>query len=211
MADDGKTRQQRIADEIAGRQRRETEPEGFDDLPAAEPRDPESIRDPETAERRQRMLAGFDPEIAKLFSDEDLAKIEAEEKRKVAEDRRKLAIDDLRQRARLEAQIESGLVPAARLRDEAEQARLDETVRIRVNLPGGGAGHRDRHGFRINGRIFQQGQVYEVTRAEYDSLNEAHYRIHLNEIRFATMNQDQPGNSAPEIAGRVMPRLEIAA
>ena len=30
-----------------------------------------------------------------------------------------------------------------------------------------------------------------MTRAEYESLNESHYRIHVNEIRYAVLDQDK--------------------
>lgn len=217
MSDEHETpaqrRQRQIAERIAARSGdlieeppAETPAEsGFDPEP-----EPKPIVDPEAAARRERMLAGFDPDVAALFTDEDLAKIEAEEKQRVVNDRKKLALDDLRQRARLENQVELGLAPKERLRDEAELARMEEIVRIRINLPGGGAGHRGQHGFRVNGRLYQQGMVYEVPRSTYDSLVEMHYRAHFNEIRFATMNQTLPGNSAMEIANNVMPRLEVA-
>lgn len=225
-SDEHETPAQRRQRQIAERLKASSpEPTGYEATePAAPAPAPESVGEPadeppvdeppvdETAAaRRERMLSGFDPDVAALFTDADLAKIESEERQRVAADRKKLALADIRQRVRLEEQVATGLVPASVLRDEAEEARLTETVRIRINLPGAGAGHRGQNGFRVNGRLYQQGMTYDVPRAVYDSLLEMHFRAHFNEIRVATMNQQLPGNSALEIAGRVMPRLEVAA
>lgn len=159
--------------------------------------------------RRARWLSGMDPEVAKLVTDEDLDKIEREENEKALGEKKRQALADLRAMVRQEAQAEHNLIPAATLRSEAEQKRMNEPVTFRVNIPGEGSGHRGQAGFRVNGRLFQNGHTYTEPRHVFTSLFEMHYRVHLAEVKFRTLDQHKIGNSAVEVLGRTIPQFEV--
>lgn len=165
--------------------------------------------DAEKAERRRRLLGDLDAETAALFTDDDLLRIEAEEREKALALKKRQAIADVRAEARQQAEVDYGLIPADRLRSEEEKRRLSERVRIRVSLPSDGAGHLGQNGFRIDGRLYQDGHEYTVTRAQLESMQDTQFRAYLNEYRFRTLDQQQKGKSAQENLGRVVPRLEV--
>jgi hypothetical protein len=161
-------------------------PEPDPELPPAADRDADSPVDPDLARRRQ-LLQGVPDDIASLISDEELAKIEAEERAKAESESKKLALSLVRDQMRQRARVEANLIPADVLRSEAEKARLAELVTFRINLPDGGTGGLP--GPRIDGRIYQNGMVYTEPRAVFDSLQEMHYRVHVNEVEFLDLNQ----------------------
>lgn len=145
------------------------------------------------AARRQRLLGDLPPEVAALVTDSDLDKIEREERATALADQKKQALADARSRIRLEARAEIDLIPASQLRSDEERRRLAEKVTFRVGLPNDGAGHRGRNGFRVDGFLYQQGQQYTVTRAKFETLREIHDRAWRSEIRFKTLDQNEPG------------------
>ena len=164
------------------------------------------------AARRRRLLADLDPEIAALVSDEQLAQIEAEERAKAKATRVAQALKDARAVAHQQALIENDLIPADRLRSEAEKRRMMEPVTFEVHVPSGGAGdpRLAPAGFTVDGFRYQNGRRYTRPRHVFDSLQETHYRVHLAEVRFSTLNQQEKGNSAPEVLARTIPRFEVA-
>lgn len=166
--------------------------------------------DAAAAARRQRLLSGLDPEIAALVTDEQLAEIEADEQKKAQDARVAQALKDVRSVVRQEALILNDMIPAAQLRSEAEKRRMNEPVTFEVRVPLGGAGHRGQAGIRVNGFLYQHGQRYTRPRHVFESLREMHYRVHLAEVQFSTLNQDEKGNSAKEVLGRTIPRFEVA-
>lgn len=160
--------------------------------------------------RRQRLLGDVDAETAALFTDDELERIEREEGEKAAAERKKQALSDVRASARQRARVEQDLIAPSVLRSEAEQKRLSEQVTFRVRLPGDGAGHHGRNGFRVDGRLFQVGGTYTEPRVVYESLLSNHYRAWLSEVQFKTLDQHKPGGSAIEILAETIPQLEIA-
>lgn len=177
--------------------------------PPPEQEKPEEPAEDARAELRERLLAGLDEETRALISDEDLAAIMEEESKKALAERRKNALRLMRDRAQLEALIFNDLIPADVLRSQAEQRRLNEDVKIRVNLPDGGAGTSGEHGFRVNGHIFRQGETFTVKRHVYNSLLEQHFRAWYHELQFSLLNQHKPGQSAIEMLQRTIPQLEV--
>ncbi len=166
--------------------------------------------DPETeirAERRQRLLGDMDAEVATLFSDDELEQIDAEEKTKALAERKKQALSDVRSIARMHARVDNDLIPADVLRSEEEQKFLNEEIWFRPWVPMNGAGHGEMSGPRVNGRLFANGVPVKIPRHVAMSLAANCYRTWLDETRFATLNQQAPGNSAPEVLGRTMPKL----
>ncbi len=164
----------------------------------------------EAAARRQRLLGDLDPETAALYTDAELAEIEREENEKALAARKKQGLQDIRATARQLARVENDLIPADTLRSEAEVKRLSEPVKFRVMLPGDGAGHRGRNGFRVDGYLFQVGREYTRSRAVFESLLSNHWRAWLNEVTFKTLDQHKAGNSAVEILNQTLPRFEVA-
>ncbi len=164
-------------------------------------------------ETRATLPAATDAERRKhsRISDAELAAIEAEEDAKADQEAKKRELAEAREEARQRARVRKGLVPASVLRSEAEQKYLNEPVTFRVNLPGGGAGHNGQNGFRVNGRLFQNGLTYTVPRHEFLSLYRGHYLAWLNEVRFRTLDQHKPGNSAEDVVARTIPPFEVVS
>lgn len=160
-------------------------------------------------ERRKRLLGDLDAETAALFSDEDLAKIEADERAKALAEKKKQALADVRSTARHLALVDNDLIPASTLRSEEERRRLAEPVTFRVMLPGDGAGHHGRNGFRVDGFLYQVGRTYTRSRAVFESLQANHYRAWLNEVRFKTLDQHKAGQTAEEVLAQTIPRFEV--
>lgn len=163
--------------------------------------------------RRARLLEGVDPAIADLISDDELDQIEEEERIKAEAERKKLALQTVRESLRQKARVENDLIASSVLLSEAEKKRRNEPVTFRVNLPMDGAGDpaKSAHGLKVDHFRYQQGQTYTRPRAVFESLQEAHYRIHLQEIAFKTLDQHKRGNSAPEIIARNPPPFEVIA
>lgn len=160
----------------------ETETEGFDE--------PEAIAEPvadDMGELRAQLLQGIDPEIAALISDDELMEIKAQEEKRAADEKKKQALADVRAAMKQRARVGHNLIPASQLRSEAEAARLNESVTFRVNLPRGGGAK----GFRVDGKLYQNGLVYTESRAVFESLREMHARAHIEEIQFLTLNQPE--------------------
>lgn len=164
------------------------------------PPDPEA-----SAARRRRLLADVPAEMAALITDDELIAIELEEAEKALAEQRKKTLTDVRMMARQYARIEHDLIPASVLRGEDERRRLAEPVKILVNLPEGGGAL----GFRVDGRLLRNGEEVTVSRAVYESLAHTHYRAHLNEVEFTTLDQHKARNSAKEVLSRRRPQLEI--
>ena len=164
----------------------------------------------ERAARRARMLAETDAETAALFTDDELEKIEREEREKALADRKKQAMRNIRATAQHLARVENDLIPADTLRSDADWKRLNEPVTFRVDLPGDGAGHRGQNGVRLDGVLYQHGRVYTRPRAVFEAVREIMYRARINELRFRTLDQHKPGNSATEILALSAPQYEVA-
>lgn len=182
------------------------EPELYDEIVQL----PDAIPTDEAAARRQRLVGDLDPETAALYTDAELAEIEREENEKALAARKKQGLQDIRATARQLARVENDLIPADTLRSEAEVKRLAEPVKFRIMLPGDGAGHRGRNGFRVDGFLYQVGRTYVRPRAVFESLQSNHWRAWLNEVTFKTLDQHKAGNSAVEILGQTLPRFEVA-
>ena len=167
---------------------------------------PEDTGDIIASERRARMTRDLDPEIAASFTDEELEKIELDSKKKAFEAKRKKALEEIMALADMEARVEQGLIPPEMLRDEATRARLAEQVKIKVNLPlGGGA-----LGFRVDGRLFREGETHTVSRAVYESLLEMHFRMHKAELEFSTLNASyRNGTAVSQIMTRSPPSFRV--
>lgn len=161
------------------------------------------------AARRARLLGDLDPETAALFSDEELEKIEREEAAKAAEEKKKQALADVRATARQRARVEQDLIHPSVLRTADEQKRLAEPVTFRVRLPSDGAGHHGRNGIRVDGRLYQDGRTYTEPRVVVETLQEIHYRAHLNEVKFKTLDQQKPGGSAVEVLAHHIPEFVV--
>lgn len=172
--------------------------------PVSEPEPP----DPET--RRARLLEGVDPDIARLISDDELDIIEADERQKAADERKKQALASVRATLKQRARVENDLISADVLRSDAERKRLLEPVTFTVRLPNDGAGHHGRNGIRVDGFLYQQGHTYTRPRGVFETLRDIHFRSHLNEVQFRTLDQHKPGQSAREIIGDLIPRFEAA-
>jgi hypothetical protein len=158
-------------------------------------------------ERRLRLLEGIEPAIADLISDSELDEIEAEERQKAEAERKKRAIASVRESLRQKARVENSLIEASVLLSDEEKKRRAKPVKIRINLPANGDPARGANGFRVDGVLYQQGTVRTVPLAVAESLAEQHYRTWLAEIRFATLDQHKPGNSAVELAGQKIPQF----
>jgi hypothetical protein len=139
---------------------------------------------------RARLLQHLSAAEQELISDEDLLAIKAKQDKKAADERKKDVLERLEADMLHRARVDQELLSASTLRTAAERARLAEKVMVKIELPGGGAGQHT-NGFRIDGRLYQVGNEYEVTRAELESMQDTHYRVHVNEIRFSTLDQDK--------------------
>jgi hypothetical protein len=143
--------------------------------------------------RRLRLLEGIDPAIADLISDAELDEIEAEERQKAEAERKKRALTSVRETLRQKARVENDLIAADVLLSDEEKKRRAKPVKIRINLPANGDPARGANGFRVNG------------------VAEQHYRTWLAEIKFTTLDQHKPGNSAVELAGQKIPQFYVDA
>jgi hypothetical protein len=170
---------------------------------------PAATKEPREAavERRRRLIGDLDLETQALFSDAELAEIEATERKKAIEERKARALKDARGLARQYARIENDLIPADVLRDDAERQRLNEPVTFRVSVPMEGNGGTP--GLKVNGFIYRHGSVHTRPRHVFESLRRTFYLAHLNEVMFSALNQDKPGNSAREVTARTIPQFEV--
>lgn len=158
-------------------------------------------------ERRERLLQGIPADIAALITDDELARIEAEERKRAIEERTKKALDTVRTQLRQRARVENDLISPDVIRSDADRKRLAERVKFKVTLPEGGGAR----GFRVDGRVFQHGQTYTESRAVFESLQANHYQTWLSEVKFRTLDQHKPGQSAKELMGTLAPRFEVVA
>lgn len=178
------------------------EPDPSDDVP-------ETPIQPIADDRRERLLQGIDPAIASLISDDELDVIEREEQERAAADRKKQALADVRSQMRQRARVENDLISADVLRSDDEKRRLAELVRFKITLPREGAGGRGAYGFRVDGRLYQQGAIYTESRAVFESLQSNFYGAWKSEYQFKTLDQHKPGQSATESLGNTIPRFEV--
>ena len=130
-----------------------------------------------------------DPELRDEITDAELRAMDARISKKARDERRKAALESLEDELLHRARVDENLLNANTLRTMEEKARLAEMVRVRFTLPGDGAGHRGPNGFRVDGRIWENGQWNIMTVAEMESLRETHYLAHVAEIQFATLDQ----------------------
>lgn len=138
---------------------------------------------------RETLLQHLTAEERELISDDDLLRIKARQDKKAADERKKDVLEKLEADMLHRARVEQGLLSAKTLRTAEERARLAQKVRVKIEMPGSVL--QQIQGFRIDGRMYEAGREYEMTRAEYESLRETHYRVHVNEIRFAVLDQDK--------------------
>lgn len=138
---------------------------------------------------RETLLQHLTAEERELISDDDLIRIKRRQDEKAAAERKKDVLEKLEADMLHRARVEQGLLSAKTLRTAEERARLAQKVRVKIEMPG--AVLQQIQGFRIDGRMYEAGREYEMTRAEYESLRETHYRVHVNEIRFAVLDQDK--------------------
>lgn len=141
------------------------------------------------AEDLEELLSGLDPKVRALLSPEDINDILAEERLRAANESKKRAREDAREQIRHRMRVEHGLMDSATLRSREQNERLATRVRIRFDLPGGGAGHNGANGIRINGHLYEVRQWHTVTTAELESIREMHYNAWVNEIQFKTLDQ----------------------
>lgn len=186
--------------------------EDLDTMPAVVPeisdeQAAEPIAEDEEGRRDQIVrLYGVDREIVDQLSLAEIDEIIAAERKRADEEKKKAATAAFRALALQRERIDAGLIPGDVMRDEAETKRLNEKIKIRISLPGSGAGHRE-HGLRVDQRLFRHGQTYTVTRAEGASLLSMMYQALFQELRFRTNDQDKPGNSAVDMMQQLNPRF----
>lgn len=159
--------------------------------------------------RRERLLQGIAPDIAALISDDELDRIEREEREKAEAERKKKALDDVRAQMRQRARVENDLIAPDVIRSAEEKRRLGEMVTFKVNLPNDGSGHYGRNGFRVDGRLYQQGAVYTEPRAVFESLQANFFQTWKSELMFKTLDQQKPGNDVRATIGNTIPQFEI--
>lgn len=160
------------------------------------------------AERRRRLLGDISAADAALFTDEDLLKIEQAADAKAKKARKANALRDVEAAALMYANVGEGVLPQSVLRDDSELKRMNEDVTFRIIVPLGGAG-AGRVGIRINQFLYEYGRTYTRPRHVFESLHEIIYRSNLQEVRFRTLGQDEPGQSPVEVLGRTMPQIEV--
>lgn len=176
--------------ELEGSNRTEIgEPEIYTDLEDEIPEIPVVPVRGKPAEDLETLLSGLDPKVRALLSPEDINDILAEERLRASEERKKKAREDAREQIRHRMRVEHGLMDSATLRSREQNERLATMVRIRFDLPGGGAGHNGANGIRINGHLYEVRQWHTVTTAELESIREMHYNAWVNEIQFKTLDQ----------------------
>ncbi len=160
--------------------------------------------------RRAKWTAGLPADVAALITDAEIAEMEAAELKAAVDERKKQALAAIRAQMRHEARVENDLIAASTLRTDAEKARLLQKGKIRINVPLNGSGNpaKGSAGFRVDGRVYSNGNEYVVTRAEYESLLPNHFGQWLSELRFSTLNQSD-GESARAILGRQIPDFEF--
>jgi hypothetical protein len=152
------------------------------------PRGP--VMDDPWPERRRFLLSLIrDPELRDEITDEELRAMDARITKKAHDERRKAAMAAFEDEMLHRARVDEGLKDPKTLRTMDENARLASKVRVRFVLPGDGSGHQGPNGFRIDGRIIENGQWVEMTMAEYESRREEHYAAHLAEVQFSTLDQ----------------------
>lgn len=165
------------------------------------------------AERRRRLLGDLPPDVAALFTDAELDEIEADEKKKAEQSRKAQALKDIRAVAKMHAEVGSGLLSASVLKSDELTKYMNEDVKFTVVVPNSAAG---RHkltssvGIRINGFIYEHGKEYVRPRHVYNSLVEVMWRSAVGEAEFRTLNQDQEGFRAKEVAAQMLPMKAIA-
>ncbi len=187
------------------------EPLPFEPPPPAEPYEPTpDTPAPGEAIDRARWTAGLPADVALLITDAEIEEMEAAEQKRAVDERKKQAVEQIRAQMRHEARVENDLIAASTLRTDAEKARLLQKGRIRINVPLNGSGNpaKGSAGFRVDGRVYSNGNEYVVTRAEYESLLPNHFGQWLAELRFSTLNQTD-GESARAILGRQIPDFEF--
>ena len=161
------------------------------DMPVADLEAPE-IDEPASIDRAT-LLAGLDPELARQLTEDDIAEILETERARAAAERKKKAMERAREHIRHVMAVEHGLLDSATLRTREQNERIRQKVRIRFQLPRGGAGDpgRGADGIRVNGRMFEVNQWHVVTLGEFESLAEMHYARWVQEVQFSTLDQTQ--------------------
>ena len=127
----------------------------------------------------EKLLANISPEVAALFSKDEIAAIVKKATDDALNEKKKRALKDLQAKAATQARVEQGLVSQDVIRSAEEQARLDEIVTWRCNLPEGGG-----DGLRLDGKVFRHGELHTTTRAVYATAAAMMYQSWVTEFRF---------------------------
>jgi hypothetical protein len=122
---------------------------------------------------------GGDDALDDILSNEEIAALYAEAKKKVAAEIKKRRATAIYDAALAEERRKSGLVSAG----EEHRAQLDELVDVTIDLPRF-KNQSDLPFLRIDGRWFWHGRTYRVTRAEAQSINEMMGRAKLHMAQF---------------------------
>lgn len=164
---------------------------------------------PNIAELRDRLLFGLDPAVAAKVSDERLLEIDAKARADAEAEEMERTLKNVEALAKHQARVDHGLISAKTLRTKAEKERLAQRVKVRISVPSEGSGHNGQAGMRVDGVLYQNGSTPSLSRAQMESMQETQYRCYLNEVRFRTLDQHKPGNSAVEVVGRTIPQFVI--
>lgn len=144
------------------------------------------VSEPEPAPARNSLLAGLDPELAAELSDDELqqimaeamvaarAEMKAEKKRRAKEAALKIA------RARV------GLTPGRQIAAEKEDARLNEIIMHRIDIPEAGAVSPtgQPEGIRIDQKLYRLGVTYPMTRAVFETIRDIENKAWMSEALF---------------------------
>jgi hypothetical protein len=144
------------------------------------------IEDPWPARKAFLLSLIKDPELRDEITDDELRAMDARITKKARDERRKAALSLLEEDMLHRARVDENLIHANTLRSQEERARLASKVRVRFDLPDEGRGSNR---FRVDGREYGIHQWYEMTVAEMESIRETHYRMHLNDVQFRTLDQ----------------------
>lgn len=114
-----------------------------------------------------------------LLSDQEIAAIYAEAKKKVAEERKKQRVKEIFDRAFAEERKNAGLMD----RSEEERALLTSMTQVTIDLPRF-KNQNDVPFLRIDGKGYYHGRTYTITVAEARTINEMMGRQWLHIAQF---------------------------
>jgi len=185
--------------------RKQTAPE---DIIAGRETAPPAVVEPPADVTYELFLATLNSETRELLPDADLRKIYSEAMARALEERRQKRRAAAAEIAASTARIAAGLVPAEQQEAMNLLRRNSELVNFRVELPpAGNNGEAPDIGLRIDGRIYLDGQNYQLTRAQYDSYREIIYRVGDMELLFRGQNAKQRRWLMSRATGSVDPHV----